>query len=623
MDTQQALPETKALPLMRWLWTGYLTKYKWFLLVAAILMALEGGSLGAFSYMMKPMFDTAFASGDTGALLSVSLIFGGIFVLRGVTSVLHKILLAFVSQKSGADLRIGLVGNLMVQDNAFHQTHPPGHLIQRVQADVQSINGVWAAFITGAGRDMIALISLIGVALSIDWLWTLVAFVGTPILVLPALGAQRFVRRRAREARDLGADISTRLDEIFHGIVPTKLNRLEKYQADRFRRDTKALVKAQVKATAGTSSISGMVDLTAGLGVFCVLLYGGSEIVSGEKTVGEFMAFFTAVGMMFEPLRRLAGITGLWQVAAAAIERLKELMDLKPTIADPAKPKPTPEGVPEITLSDVKLAYGGTPVLQGTSFTAEAGKTTAIVGASGAGKSTIFNVLTRLVDPQSGKITIQNVNNHYLTLHSLRNMFSVVSQEALLFDETVRENILLGREDVSDEDLKSVLDAAHVSDFLPKLANGLDTEVGPRGSNLSGGQRQRVVIARALLRDTPILLLDEATSALDTKSETVVQKALDRLSKGRTTLVIAHRLSTVREADKIVVMDKGEVVDEGSHKELLDRGGVYAELHRLQFATEGATAEQQALTPVAAVKADSNDRRPGLLGRLFGSLIRN
>lgn len=622
MDTQKALPETKAWPLMRWLWTGYLNKYKWLLLAAALLMALEGGSLGAFSYMMKPMFDTAFATGNSGALFSVSLIFGGIFLLRGVTSVCHKILMATVSQKSSADLRIDLVGNLMVQDNAFHQTHPPGHLIQRVQADVQSINGVWAAFITGAGRDVIALISLVGVALSMDWLWTLIALIGLPILVLPALVAQRFVRRRAREARDLGADISTRLDEIFHGIVPTKLNRLESYQSERFRRDTKALVKAQIKATAGTSSISGMVDFTAGLGVFCVLLYGGAEIVSGEKTVGEFMAFFTAIGMMFEPLRRLAGITGLWQVAAAAIERLKELMELKPTITDPAKAKPAPKGVPELKLADVKLSYGDTAVLQGASFVAEAGKTTAIVGASGAGKSTIFNVLTRLVDPQSGKITLQGVNNRDLTLNDLRNLFSVVSQEALLFDETVRENILLGREDVSDADLKKVLDAAHVSDFLPKLANGLDTEVGPRGSNLSGGQRQRVVIARALLRDTPILLLDEATSALDTKSETVVQQALDKLSKGRTTLVIAHRLSTVREADKIVVMDKGEVVDEGTHDELLSRGGVYAELHRLQFNTEGATAEQQALVPVTDALPTEDNGRTGLLGRIFGGLFR-
>ncbi|TCL08207.1 ATP-binding cassette subfamily B protein [Shimia isoporae] len=623
MDTQKTLPETRAWPLLRWVWVGYLKKYKWFLIAAGIMMALEGASLGAFSYMMKPMFDSAFGSGSTGALFTVSMVFGAIFMLRGVTSVSHKLIVSFVSQKSTADLRMALVSQLMVQDNAFHQTHPPGHLIQRIQADVGAINNVWSAFILGAGRDAIALVSLVGVALSIDWRWTLVAFVGTPLLVLPALVAQRFVRRRAREARDLGADLATRLDEIFHGIVPTKLNRLEQYQSDRFRRDTKSLVTAQIKAAGGSASIGGLVDVTAGLGVFCVLLFGGSEIVSGEKTVGEFMAFFTAMGMMFEPLRSLAGLTGRWQVAAAAIERLKELMELIPSIKDPAKPKPVPAGVPRISLSKVNLSYGDTPVLSGTTFTAEAGKTTAIVGASGAGKSTIFNVLTRLVDPQSGEILLQDVNNRDLTLDDLRNLFSVVSQEALLFDDTIRENILLGRENVSDEELNKVLDAAHVSDFLPKLANGLDSEVGPRGSNLSGGQRQRVVIARALLRDTPVLLLDEATSALDTKSEAVVQKALDGLSEGRTTLVIAHRLSTVRGADKIVVMDKGRVVDEGTHDELLKRGGVYAELHRLQFNTEGATAEERALSPVTDPALDGTAARPGLLARIFGGWLRS
>ena len=222
-------------------------------------------------------------------------------------------------------------------------------------------------------------------------------------------------------------------------------------------------------------------------------------------------------------------------------------------------------------------------VLSGLTLHAEAGKTTALVGASGAGKSTIFNLLTRLVDPQAGSVQVGGVKVGAMALPELRNLYSVVSQEALLFDETLRENILLGRTDVSDAQLGKVLKAAHVSDFLTKLPKGLDTLVGPRGSALSGGQRQRVVIARALLRDTPILLLDEATSALDAQSEKVVQSALDSLSGGRTTIVIAHRLSTIRNADKIVVMDRGTVVDQGSHDDLLARGGIYADLYRLQF----------------------------------------
>ena len=302
------------------------------------------------------------------------------------------------------------------------------------------------------------------------------------------------------------------------------------------------------------------------------------------------MAFFTAMALAFEPLRRLGTLSGQMQTAAASIDRIGSILGEEPRITSPAAPLAAPTGAPEIRLEAVGLAYDDLPVLKGASFIAEAGKTTALVGASGAGKSTVFNVLTRLVDPQGGSVTIGGTEVAAMTLAGLRGLISVVAQDAALFDETLRDNILLGRTGVSPEHLDKVLTAAHVSDFLDRLPEGLDSPAGPRGSNLSGGQRQRVAIARALLRDTPILLLDEATSALDTKSEAIVQEALDRLSEGRTTLVIAHRLSTVRNADKIVVMDQGQVVDQGTHDELLKRGGLYAELYRLQFKAEETEA---------------------------------
>ena len=269
----------------------------------------------------------------------------------------------------------------------------------------------------------------------------------------------------------------------------------------------------------------------------------------------------------------------------------------------------------------MSLNYDGTPILRDLSFTARPGETTALVGTSGAGKSTIFNLLTRLVDARQGAVLIGGVPTTDMALEDLRGLYSVVSQDALLFDETLRENILLGRTDVTEGQLRDVVDAAHVSDFLTKLQHGLDTRVGPRGSALSGGQRQRVVIARALLRDTPILLLDEATSSLDAKSEQVVQAALEHLSAGRTTLVIAHRLSTIRDADRIVVMDGGTVKDTGTHDELLDRGGIYADLYRLQFKEGKTVIDGPKAKALSGKETSQTETASSFMSRLRARLI--
>lgn len=578
-------PVTDSRRLFLWIWWSYLWPYRGLLAFALIFMMLEGSMFGLLSYMMKPMFDRVFVGGDSGALVWVGMAIFGIFMVRALASIIQKVLLTKVSQMSVGDIRNDLLAHIMRLDGGFHQINAPGYLMQRVEGDVESINKVWRIIITGAGRDVIALFSLFAVAMGIDWRWTLVALIGAPLMVMPSIAVQKFVRGNARKARDIAAHLSTRLNEVFHGIVPVKLNKLERYQSERYRDLTDQRIRLEVRSAMGQASIPGLIDIMSGLGFLGVLLYGGGEILSGEKTVGEFMAFFTAIGLAFEPLRRLGGVTGNWQIAAASLERVKALFDTEPSLRDPAQPKSAPGGTPDVVLDAVSLSYGEAPVLRSASFTAEAGKTTALVGASGAGKSTVFNLLTRLVDPASGAVRIGGVAVQDMRLADLRGLFSVVSQEALLFDETLRENILLGRKDVTEEQLNAALEAAHVADFLPRLESGLDTRVGTRGSNLSGGQRQRVAIARAVLRNTPILLLDEATSALDVASESVVQAALDRLAEGRTTLVIAHRLSTVRNADKIVVMDQGRVVEQGTHDALLAKGGAYAALHAMQFDT--------------------------------------
>ena len=602
--------------LLKWLWRDYLRKHMGLLMIAIVFMAVEGATMGALAKLMQPMFDQVFVAGQENALIWVGLVLVGIFVLRAIAGVTQKVLLTRIAQKSAADMRIDLLDRMMIQDGAFHQTHPPGFLVQRVQSDVNAIGAVWQAVITGTGRDFIGLIVLLGVAVSIDPVWALLACIGVPLMVMPAALAQRFVRARSREARDLGAHLSTRLDEVFHGIVQIKLNALERYQARQYRDLTRTYVRTEVRASFGNSALPGMIDIMSGVGFMAVILYGGSEIIDGEKTIGQFMTFFTAMGFTFNPLRRLGAISGLWQTAAAALERIKELMDAPVNLKSPEHPVPVPTAAPDIVLDGVSLSYGEAKVLDSLSLTATAGQTTALVGASGAGKSTIFNLLTRLIDPQQGSISIGGVELKDMGIADLRGLFSVVTQEALLFDETLRENIVLGRENVSDDELQKVLEAAHVADFLPKLEHGLETRVGPRGSALSGGQRQRIVIARALLRNTQILLLDEATSALDAQSEKVVQQALDRLSEGRTTLVIAHRLSTIRGADKIVVMDRGRVMDEGKHDELLARGGIYADLYRLQFEDGKTVSDSRNVTALRALQPGLKPSEPNFFQRL-------
>lgn len=578
--------EAPVWPQFRWLWRGYLRQHWRWLALAAVFMAIEGGSLAVFAAATQPMFDRAFIAQEDGALITVGLTIMAIFLARSLTSMGQRIILTRVNERTAAHLRGDLLAHLMRLDLAFHQTHPPGTLIERVQGDVAAINKVWSALITGLGRDLVSVIGLFAVALMIDWRWTLVALAGVPVIILPSLLLQGYVRRRARSSREVAAAMSTRLDEIFHGIAPIKLNALERYQSGRYDRLTQDRIAAEVGTATGQAAIPALIDIMTGIGFFCVLIYGGAEIVAGEKTVGQFMSFFTAMALTFEPLRRLGNISGLMQAAAASLERMRGILDTTPTLTSPAVARTIAPGAPVIALEDVHLAYADLPVLRGLTFRAEAGETTALVGASGAGKSTVFGLLTRLIDPTSGTVTIGGVPTAALDLVALRGMISTVTQDALLFDESLRDNILLGRTDVSGARLAEVLDAAHVSEFLPQLSQGLDSAAGPRGSALSGGQRQRVAIARALLRDTPVLLLDEATSALDTRSEALVQDALDRLAVGRTTLVIAHRLSTVRSANRIVVMDRGRAVDIGTHDELLARGGTYAELHALQFGEE-------------------------------------
>jgi len=578
------LAETPAPRLFRRYWRDFL-RHRWGMLALAILVSvIEGGTLGALSWLLEPLFDRVFGSGSTTALVWVGAGILALFLIRALTSIIGRHLIARLNQATAADMQAALLDHMLTLDGRFFQDNPPGSLIERVQGDTLAAQAGMQLVVAGIARDAVSLGGLFAVALSIDAAWTAAALIGAPLLLLPALGLQRYIRRKTLQMRAESGLRATRLDEIFHGIAQVKLNRMEGYQSTRFRQILNRIVRAEVKSATGRAAMPALVDVVTGIGFFAVLMLGGREVAEGSRTTGEFMAFFTAMALTFQPIRRLSDLAGQWQISRASLERIYAFFDRPPQADRPTASRALPAALPPaIRFDDVSFGYDDTPVLRGLSFTAEAGQVTALVGASGAGKSTVFHLLTGLAEPSGGRILIGGADAAGMTLADQRRLFAAVAQEAALFDETLRENLVLGREALPDDRLAAALSDARVDEFLARLPAGLDTPAGPRGSALSGGQRQRIAIARALLADAPVLLLDEATSALDAASETEVTKALARAQQGRTTLVIAHRLATVRDAHRIVVMDQGRAAETGTHAELLALGGLYARLHALQF----------------------------------------
>ncbi|MFN4155289.1 MAG: ABC transporter ATP-binding protein [Paracoccaceae bacterium] len=570
-------------PLVRWFWRSYLLPQSGLLALAFLIMVIEGSTLGALSYLLEPLFDRVFGSGGSGELWLVGGAIFGLFAIRGTTSLASKTLLARISQRVAATMQGRLLAHLLRLDMKFFQDNSPGALIERVQGDTMAVQGIWIALLSGIGRDMVALIGLFTVALLIDPWWTLAAVIGTPLLILPAAVLRRYLRRKAIHLRNQAGERATRLDEIFHGIQAVKLNRMESHQTARFDAILSRIVSAETKAAFGRAVLPSLVDLITGLGFLAVMLLGGREVAAGTRTTGEFMAFFSAMVLTFQPIRRLGDMAGLWQIGAASLQRIAALFALQPAHRRPAAGRHPASLPPRLSFEDVDFGYGNQAVLRGLSFEAEAGRITALVGPSGAGKSTVFHLLTGLSDPARGAVRIDGIATTEMALDDQRALFAAVSQDAALFDESLRDNLTLGRTGIAGDQIDRALVTAQAAGFVAALPQGVDTPAGPRGSNLSGGQRQRIAIARALLRDTPILLLDEATSALDAASEAALAAAMEQAATGRTTLVIAHRLATVRHAHRIVVMDQGRAVETGTHAELLARGGLYATLHALQF----------------------------------------
>ena len=570
-------------PLFKWFWSLYVREHFGLLFTALIFMSIEGSMLGLLSYSIKFLFDNVLVSKDTSSILIVAVVIFSIFSIRAIAGFVHRLLTVNVCQKIIKVIQDRMVAHLLNMDVGFHQKNSPGTLMDRVRADSKALSeSVGEAFMT-VGRDGFSLISLLAVVFFIDWKWSLIAFLGIPFLVLPILLLQGLIRSRAGENRDYESKANVRLDEIFHGITDIKLNRAEGRERNKFFDILQLTHKVRLRLEAGMAGIPAMIDVIAAIGFLAVMVFGAIDITSGSKTIGEFMSFFTAMALIFEPLRRLSNVSGNIQVAMASLERVFKIFEEKSSIVFP-----TLSSVEKkfdkigIEFDSVHFSYEDKKVLENITFGIEEGTSNAIVGYSGSGKTTLFNLITRLIDPSSGLIKLNGINIKDFCLNDLRSLISVVRQDGMVFDETILENIRFGKPTATDGEIREAAKMAYVDEFTNELKDGLNTVVGPRGSTLSGGQRQRISIARAFLRASPLLLLDEPTSALDSKSEELIQKSLSNLAKHSTTITIAHRLSTIVDSDKVLVLDNGKIVGQGKHSKLLLENSLYSNLFKSQ-----------------------------------------
>ena len=558
--------------------------YVGWIIFALVCMALVAGATALSAYLMKPVINDVFVGKDRGLLLPISAAVILTFAVKGLANYGQAVLMSFVGLRIVTDTQHRLYAHLMQLELGFFHDSPTGNLLSRFTIDINMMRNAVSNALTGFGKDFLTLIFLVGVMFWQDWMLALIAFVVFPIAVFPIVRLGRRMRKVTVNTQEEMGQFTTLLEQTFQGARVVKAYGMEEYEKGRVRTIAERIFNLVFKAARTRSLASPIMETLGGLAVALVIFYGGLRVIDNSMDPGSFFSFITALLLAYEPMKRLANLNASLQEGLAGAQRLFVLLDREPHIQEMPDAHELEITGGALHLDQVKFSYvSDQPALDNVTIDVPAGKTVALVGPSGAGKSTILNLIPRFYDVDGGKISIDDNDITKLTFASLRGAVALVSQDVTLFDDTIRANIAYGRLEASEEQIIEAAKNAAAHDFIVEMPDGYDTYVGERGTKVSGGQRQRLAIARAMLKNAPILLLDEATSALDTESERRIQEALKKLMQGRTTLVIAHRLSTVMDADLIHVIDQGKLTESGSHDELMALDGLYAKLYALQF----------------------------------------
>ena len=550
---------------------------------AMICMLVVGVTTSALAFLVKPALDEIFLKRNIDMLKWIPLAVIGIYLTKGACNYAQTVLMNFIGQRVVADLREFLYRKIQTQSLAFFTKNPTGTLMSRITNDVGFIQGAVSEAVTALLKDSFTLICLVFVIFYRDWQLAIIAIFVFPLAVYPIAKFGQKMRQVATRTQVTLGSLTTLLQETISGTRIVKAFSMEEYENRRFAGENERLFRLNLKTVSINAISSPFMEFLGGLGISAIIFYGGYQVIHGQSTPGTFFSFLTALIMLYEPVKRLTNVNNTIQQGIAGAQRVFGIIDLTPEIRNAPGALPLPPIEREIEILGVGFRYEETPVLKNIHLTIRAGEVVAFVGMSGGGKTTLVNLIPRFYDVTEGAILIDGRDIRTVTVESLRGQIAIVTQQTILFNDTVRNNIAYGDIARTEEEILAAAKAANAHAFIMNLPMGYDTLIGEQGTKLSGGERQRISIARALLKNAPILILDEATSSLDSEAEIEVQDALETLMKGRTTLVIAHRLSTIRNADRIVVLVGGEIREEGKHEQLLSCEGEYSRLYNMQF----------------------------------------